>query len=268
LLNGDGVWQQLIKKKYLRDKTLTQVQYMPGDSQFWAGLLKVKDEFLSMGRFDLGDGTQVRFWEDSWITPRPLKTIFPALYNIVRKKSASVRTVLSTTPLNVAFRRSLMGPNLQAWHNVVLMVAHVHLTNQRDRFVWGLHQNGLFLVNSMYRASLSVQALPYNNLIWKLKLPLKVKVFMWYLYKGVILTKDNLARRQWQGDTKCCFCSSEESIQHLLFDCHYAKFIWRLVHISFNLKPPNSVHNLFTSWLEGLNRKIKSQVLVGASAIC
>ena len=91
---------------------------------------------------------------------------------------------------------------------------------------------------------------------------------MWYLYKGVILTKDNLARRQWQGDTKCCFCSSEESIQYLLFDYHYAKFMWRIVHISFNLKPPTSVQNLFTGWLEGLNRKRKSQILVGASAIC
>ena len=76
----------------------------------------------------------------------------------------------------------------------------------------------------MYRAILGVEAIPYNILIGKLKLPLKIKVFLWYLYKGVILTKDNLARRQWQGDTKCCFCSFEESIQHLLFDCHYAKF--------------------------------------------
>jgi hypothetical protein len=41
---------------------------MPGDSHFWAGLMKVKDEFLSMGRFDLGDGSQVQFWEDSWIS--------------------------------------------------------------------------------------------------------------------------------------------------------------------------------------------------------
>jgi len=73
-----------------------------------------------------------------------------------------------------------MGANLQAWHNVVAMVADVHLRNQRDRFVWGLHQNGLFLVNSMYRALLGAQALPFNTLIWKLKLPLKIKVFMWY----------------------------------------------------------------------------------------
>jgi hypothetical protein len=53
-----------------------------------------------------------------------------------------------------------------------------------------------FLVKSMYRALLLSEALPYNTLTWKLKLPLKIKVFLWYLYKGVILTKDNLVRRQ------------------------------------------------------------------------
>ena len=103
--------------------------------------------------------------------------------------------MLSTAPLNVAFRRSLVGINLQAWHDMVVVVANVQLINQRDRFVWGLHQNGLFSVKSMYTTLLAVEAIPYNTLIWKLKLPLKIKVFMWYLYKRVVLTKDNLARR-------------------------------------------------------------------------
>jgi hypothetical protein len=202
---------------------------MPKDSQFWVGLMKVKREFLSLGKFDLGGGSQVWFWEDSWIRSRPLKLLFPALYNIVRRKSASVSSVLSTTPLNVTFRRSLMGANLQAWYNVVAMVANVQLTNQRDRFVWGYTRMGAFSVKSMYRDLLGVQAIPYNTFIWKLKLPLKIKVFIWYLYKGLILTKDNLTWWQCQGDRKCCFCSLNESIQHLLFDCQFAKFIWRII---------------------------------------
>ena len=134
-------------------------------------------EFPSLGKFELGYGSQVRFWEDAWIRPRPLKSLFSALYNIVRRKGTSVRTVLSMTPLNVAFRRSVVGVNLQAWHEVVAMVVDVQLTNQRDRFVWGLHQNGFFSVKSMYRALLGSEAIPYNTLIWKLKLPLKIKVF-------------------------------------------------------------------------------------------
>jgi hypothetical protein len=117
---------------------------MPGDSQFWAGLMKVKDEFLSLDKFELGDGSQVCFWEDARIMPRPLKSIFPALYNIVRRKLVSVRTVLSTISLNVAFQRSLVDVNLQSWHEVLAMVADVQLTNQMDRFVWGYIRMDIF----------------------------------------------------------------------------------------------------------------------------
>jgi hypothetical protein len=38
---------------------------------------------------------------------------------------------------------------------------------------------------------------------------------MWYLLKGVIFTKDNLARHNWQGNKKSVFCASDESTQHL-----------------------------------------------------
>jgi hypothetical protein len=59
LINGEGLWQQILKNKYLRDKTLTQVQHLPGDSKFWTGLMKVKEEFLSFGKFDLDDGCNI-----------------------------------------------------------------------------------------------------------------------------------------------------------------------------------------------------------------
>jgi hypothetical protein len=44
--------------------------------------------------------------------------------------------------------------------------------------------------------------------------------------------------------------------------------VWPTIHISFNLTPPTSVHNIFTDWLHGFHRKLKSKILVGASAIC
>jgi hypothetical protein len=68
-----------------------------------------------------------------------------------------------------------------------------------------------------------------NKLLWKLKLPLKIKVFLWYLNKGLTLTKDNLVWCNWTRSTTCAFCVKEESIQHLFFDCHWAKFLWRVL---------------------------------------
>jgi hypothetical protein len=66
-----------------------------------------------MGKFIVGDGSQTRFCEDAWLDNTPFKNQYSSLYNIVRKKSVTVTTVLRSNPLNVAFRRSLVGNNLQ-----------------------------------------------------------------------------------------------------------------------------------------------------------
>jgi hypothetical protein len=83
LINFEGAWQQLIKNKYLGSKIITHVTRRPGDSQFWSGLMNVKEDFLSMGNFNLHDGKQIRFWEDSWLGTTPLRLQYLNLYNIV-----------------------------------------------------------------------------------------------------------------------------------------------------------------------------------------
>jgi len=85
LINEDGVWQQLLRKKYLKNKTIDEVKWKPGDSHFWLGLMKVKDHFLNLSIFNLYNGTQCRFWEDKWLGNVSHKDQFSSLYNITRK---------------------------------------------------------------------------------------------------------------------------------------------------------------------------------------
>jgi hypothetical protein len=86
LLTSDGMWQQLLRNKYVGSKPLAHVQWKIGDSHFWSGLMKVKLAFLRFGSFLIKDGSQVRFWEDAWLDGSSLKDQYPALYNIARKK--------------------------------------------------------------------------------------------------------------------------------------------------------------------------------------
>jgi hypothetical protein len=51
LMNEDGQWQQILRKKYLTNQTLGQVQKRSGDSQFWTGLMNVKLYFLRYRSF-------------------------------------------------------------------------------------------------------------------------------------------------------------------------------------------------------------------------
>jgi hypothetical protein len=101
-----------------------------------------------------------------------------------------------------------------------------------DVFRWGLTQNGQFTVKSVY-SSLIMGNIWQNRFLWKLKVPLKIKIFLRYLNKGVTLTKDNLVMRNWIGSKNCVFCAHEENIQHLFFDYHYARFLWCMVFFAF-----------------------------------
>ena len=78
----------------------------------------------------------------------------------------------------------------------------------------------------------------------------------------------HLARRNWQGSQKCCFCHENETIQHLFFDCRLSKMVWSMVHAAWGIRRPSSVANLFEGWLNGIPKQFKNLILVGAAALC
>lgn len=93
LCNEDGMWQQVFRNKYLASQTLSAAKYKVGYSQFWSGLMKVKDLFTSCSNMIVGNGNQIRFWEDSWMGNKPLCFQFPRLYDISFSKNISVAEV-------------------------------------------------------------------------------------------------------------------------------------------------------------------------------
>lgn len=83
---------------------------------------------------------------------------------------------------------------------------------------------------------------------------IKIKICIWYLLKGVVLTNDNLARRNCNGSMRC-FLLKNETIYHLFIDCHFARFIWRSVQNSFGLYPPHIISHNFENWFVGIDKK-------------
>ena len=115
----------------------------------------------------------------------------------------------------------------------------------------------------MYQKLINQQVPFRHKYIWKLKIPLKIKIFLWYLLKGVLLTKDNLAKKNWDGSHKCYFCNCNETIQHLFFDCHRAKNFRRVVALATSIPPPSSVVHMSSTWLLDIGAKQRKLILVG-----
>jgi len=126
----------------------------------------------------------VSFWEDVWLEDKSFKEFYPNLYRTVRQKDDTVANVLATISLNVCFRQGLVNEKRNAWFDLVSKVVQLLLSNGKDVLRWNLINNGIFTIWSMYKTLIQQGVLPEKSPIWKFKIPLKIKTFLWYLKKG------------------------------------------------------------------------------------
>jgi hypothetical protein len=68
----------------------------------------------------------------------------------------------------------------------------MQLNDHADVIRWKLHQHGRFSLHLLYLALISNLVIERNKVLYKVKLSLKIKVFMWFMYKEVVRTKYKL----------------------------------------------------------------------------
>lgn len=85
-------------------------------------------------------------------------------------------------------------------------------------------------------------ALPLHRALWKLRIPEKIRCFIWLLSSNRVLTWDQLKKRGFQGPSLCILCQkNEESVQHLFMDYTYAKHVFQAISEHFGTR---ALHNI------------------------
>ena len=59
-----------------------------------------------------------------------------------------------------------------------------------------------------------------------MKVPLKIKVFLWQIDNNRLSTALSLRQRGWKGSSLCCLCGNTEDSNHIFFGCSLARFLW------------------------------------------
>jgi hypothetical protein len=167
--------------KYLSSKTLGQVESKPGDSHFWQGLMEAKKLFWPFCRIVVGNGMNTRFWEDHWINDQPLSLVFPRLFSISLNHEITVSKAFAMGIRNLKFRRVIVGQKREQWIQMCVVCDVVTLSNDPDKLWWKLSKSGAFTVKSLYMALQNYGVVPYN-FIWKIKIPARVKTFLWLMW--------------------------------------------------------------------------------------
>jgi hypothetical protein len=137
------------------------------------------------------------------------------------------------------------------------MLPPLRLSEDVDEWRWGLEDDGLFSVKSMYlhidsvfspEPSLREDVLRVLKNIWKSPAPSKVIAFSWKLVRNRLPTKDNLVLRGIQingGTNSCVHCNgSVEIADHLFLFCDFASVVSKAIFRWFGvvlIMPPNII---------------------------
>jgi hypothetical protein len=151
----------------------------------------------------------------------------------------------------VEFRRSLSASEYNTWSELLGDLQTVVLTSAPDTVIWALESNKNFSTKSLYRFLTDRGiASKMAGFIWKAKLPLKIRVFLWQNFNNKLQVAQSLIKRGWKGSKDCCLCGKTESVEHIFFKCHIAKFVWSIIGEVFRISVPRSLDDL-SLWIQG-----------------
>jgi hypothetical protein len=168
------LWQQIVKEKYLRNKSVVSVKPCVHDSPGWKTLSKGKEQYFAGRKVILSKWNLVRFWIDPWLGNKPLSETCPALFAICHGQYWTFEKVLSCD-FDVPFRRLLPNMAVQ-WDFIKSKALSRPMSNVSDVVTWNLSANGVFSTKSMYQHLKRNLAGSHNKWIWKEKIPLKIKI--------------------------------------------------------------------------------------------
>jgi hypothetical protein len=199
----------------------------------------------------VNNGENTQFWEDAWTGGLPLKLSFPKLYEYSRDKCCLVSECYDKGDWYMDFRRTLTQGEAIQWEALVRQLKEVRLNEGRDKMTWELEKTGVYSTKSMYRWLLH-RGVSNGRMkkLWKSKLPMKLKMFMWLVSQDRIQSGVNLKRMHWKGDPRCVVCNRPESADHILFSCVLARFTWGCLGRAFGWnKTPKSLQDFLDGWL-------------------
>ena len=155
---------------------------------------------------------------------------------------------------------------MHQWFEILQIAQSLHLGDEDDCLLWKLDSKNIYSVKSLYAIVNFRGIIPIDiTSVWDIKIPPKIHFFLWLVTHNKLLTRDNLAKRQNLNDLTCLFCTEEESINHLFFDCVVAREIWSSVQFLTGV----DISPIYISYIAKLwpDKKFSVENVVNASVL-
>jgi hypothetical protein len=271
----ESLCARVLRAKYYPHGEILKAGPKVGSSFTWQSILAGLTTFKRGYLWRVGTGEHIDIWRDPWIPSSPNLRILSPRGNTIITKVAD-----------------LIDPTTEQWDEDLLRgifnsvdvgrILQIPLNNRGfDDFVaWGFTKHGRYTVRSGYYlqwkhqfgASANQLALagssalnPVWKILWRLKIPSKIKKFIRRALHGILPLKCILSNRHIGTSSECPICATgPEDILHLLFSCPTAKDLWNTIGIYSQIESVLDQDRAGSGILEILLRQ-ESQNLPGLS---
>jgi len=144
----EGLWQDIVRKKYLQGSLVGSVNHRLDDSHVWTDLLKVKHIYLEGRVMKTGQGKHTSFWFDKWLTDKPLCLMYPVLFYLCQEKTISVHEFLRSHG-DLRFSRWLNPILFEQWLTIVDSVYNHDFETGKDVPMWRWTKSKCFSPKSL-----------------------------------------------------------------------------------------------------------------------
>ncbi|KAG2314763.1 hypothetical protein Bca52824_017885 [Brassica carinata] len=140
--------------------------------------------------------------------------------------------------------------------------------NCADSYSWEYTKTGHYTVKSVYWVQINVIGVEKESQevlqpsldglyqqVWRLNTSPKIHYFLWRCLSNALPVAENMVHRHITKDKRCSRCdAAEESINHVLFQCPYARLVWAVAQVHI---PPSGLwaDSFFSNLQWVLNQK-------------
>ena len=267
------LFSRFFKSRYYRKTTFFESKLGSRPSYGWRSIFFGKNLLLKGLKRLIGNGKDTLVWIDKWIfdntARRPIG--IHSLMDITL--SVSDLIIPSSGLWNVQMLRNLFHRD-----DVTRILDTRPLLRSCDSYCWASNRTGVYSVKSGYELiywlenkdkftapSVSPSLFQILEECWKIKTAPKIQVFMWKSIKGAVAVSDRLQTRGIRIYDGCLLCGAEEeTINHILFLCPYARQVWALSNVPIPSEGYKStVHDNF-KYLFSLRKNGKISVEIQA----
>ncbi|KAL5578350.1 hypothetical protein UlMin_020049 [Ulmus minor] len=214
---------------YFHKSSFLQVKVNSSSSFVWRSILWGRELYKQGLRHKIGSGRDTLIYHDGWL---PRDGVFKSSSPQVLGKFDKVSSLITATG---DWDSTLIRASFHEDEANAILSLPLPRRTTSDSLIWHYHKSGHYTVRSGYWLASQCRSVPSSSTssithwwkkFWRLRIPSKIRIFLWKAFHDWIPSSVNLVRHGVPSRNRCLICNeADDTTLHALWGCNTLEFL-------------------------------------------